>query len=55
MSNKANIIGADSGKIQKHIINNKFHANGSRLLMHVDLWGSPISGDNPVAANSLAQ
>lgn len=55
MSNKANIMGTDSNKIQKHIINKIVHATGSKLLMHVDLTGNPASGNTSIAANALAQ
>lgn len=55
MSGKSNIIGSTTSQIQKHIIDKVFHANDSRLLMHVDLINNPVSGQNPVTASYLAQ
>jgi hypothetical protein len=55
MSGAANTIGSNSSQIQKHILNEVFHRNGTRLLMHLDLTDSPISGYSPVAASVLAQ
>lgn len=55
LGNKAHPLGTSSKQIQKHILDNIFHANGSSLLMHVQLVNCPISGSVPVSAGSLAQ
>lgn len=55
MGNKPNIYGASSSQVQKYILDNVFHSNGSRLLLHVDLVKFPVSGSPSINATALGQ
>lgn len=43
MANKNNIYGTNSSEIRKYVLDKVFHANGSKLYMHVELKKATVS------------
>lgn len=54
LGNKATPYANDASEARRYVLD-LFHANQSKLLMHVDLTDSPISGFFPISATALGQ
>lgn len=55
LGNKPSPFANSNTQLQSHVLDKVFHANGSKLLMHVDLLKFPISGSSPLSATNLGQ
>lgn len=55
MGNKNTVYGSNGKDVRKYVVDRVFHANGSKLYMHVEFRKGAVSGLMPVNPVTLAQ